>query len=129
MPIPKYTGKNLKYVGKNIREFNILKLNDIIPSQAIAKCNICNAEIKFNITDLLNHKLNKGCSCRKGNKYYIGNNNYTYRELDTIYNYTHKQIKEAIANNDMSLFSDIVDLSYDEWIELLKVIPLKITHY
>ena len=121
MPIPKYTGKYLEYVGKNIREFNILKLDDIYPKRIIAKCNICNAKITFHITNLLNRgHNNKGCSCRKGHKFYIGNNNYTYRELDTIYNYTHKQIKEAIANNDMSLFSDIVDLSYDEWIELLK---------
>ena len=109
---------------KEYRE-EIVCLDSVSPSNAICKCNICGKKIKLRIHELFNNKSNKGCSCRKGRKYPIGNNNYTLKELDTIYSYTHKQIKEATANNDMSLFSDIVDLSYDEWIELLKDIHSK----
>lgn len=125
MPIPEYTGKYLKYIGKNIREFNILKLKDTVPSYAIAKCNICNAEIKFCIPDVLNHKPNKGCSCRKGHKFYIGNNNYTYKELETLYNLSHEEMKNIIKSGNNEFFKDIENLSYDEWINLLKDIHSK----
>ena len=125
MPIPKYTGKYLEYIGKNIREFNILKLKDTRPSCAIARCNICGAEIEFKLDSMLNNNTNKGCFCRKGYKYYIGNNNYTIKELETLYNYSHEEMKKVINSGDMSLFNNIVNLTNEEWIELLKGIHSK----
>lgn len=120
IPIPKYNGKNLKYIGKNIREFNVLKLNDIVPSQAIVECSICNAKIKLELQPLLSNRPNRGCFCRKGHKFYIGNNNYTYKELETLYNLSHEDMRKVIDSGDMSLFNDIVNLTNDEWIKLLK---------
>ena len=125
MPIPTYTGKYLDYIGKNVREFNVIQLSELIYSDAVGICNICGKKSNINIYRLLGNLKYGGCSCRKGEKLYIGINNYSLKELDTIYNYTHKQIKEAIANNDMSLFSNIVNLTNEEWIELLKDIHSK----
>lgn len=125
MPIPKYTGKYLDYIGKNIREFNIVSLNNVDIKQANAKCNICGSNHRLRIYDLINCAPNKGCSCRKGRKYLIGNNNYTYKELETLYNLSHEEMKSIIKSGNNEFFKDIENLSYDEWINLLKDIHNK----
>lgn len=125
MPMPKYKGKNLEYVGKNIKEFKITKLKGITPNHVIGKCNICGEEISLSLYDLLHRNLNKGCSCRKGHKFYIGDNNYTYKELETLYSLSHEEIKNIIKSGNNEFFKDIENLSYDEWINLLKDIHSK----
>lgn len=125
MPIPKYNGENLKYIGKNIREFHVLKLNSIMPKQSIVKCNICGKEDELSIYSLIHRYPNTGCSCRKGHKFYIGDNSYTYKELETLYNLSHEEMKNIIKSGNNEFFKDIVNLSYDEWISLLKDIHNK----
>jgi len=125
MPIPKYRGKYLEYIGKNIREFSIVCLDEIDTSSAIGKCNICGSNHKLCVYNLINRVPNKGCSCRKGHKFYIGDNNYTYKELETLYNLSHKEMKNIIKSGNNEFFKDIENLSYDEWINLLKDIHSK----
>lgn len=61
MPMPKYKGKYLDYIGKNIREFSIISLNNVDIKQGNAKCNICGGSLAIHpvrsITDLLENYL------------------------------------------------------------------------